>query len=78
VENFFWNAPHEKHQTIIVASGPDLPEPVIIVKSGKGISYLKIWKGDHDDEIGDLTCPIVKEIARPLSNVMHEPLRGQG
>jgi hypothetical protein len=60
VENYFWNGEYGKNQTILVASGPDLPEPVIIV----GTSRLKIWKGNSEDADNDVPYAIVKEVTK--------------
>jgi hypothetical protein len=59
VNTYQWKSAH-KLQSVVVASGKSLPEPVIIVPSRKGSTELKIWKGEHNDGDDNVPCPIYK------------------
>jgi hypothetical protein len=53
---------------VVVASGPDLPEPVIIFRGSKGKPGLRIWLGNENDEDGDENCPVLKESGSIMTN----------
>jgi hypothetical protein len=59
VSSYAWQSAR-KVQSVVVASGKSLAEPVIIVAARKGSRELKIWKGESNDH-DDYECPIYKE-----------------
>jgi hypothetical protein len=64
VDAYPWKSAH-KRQSVVVASGRSLQEPVIIVPVQRGDTELKIWKGEKsniDDNV--VPCPIYKEYDR--------------
>jgi hypothetical protein len=64
VVTYPWKSAH-KQQSVVVASGRSLQEPVIIVPAQRGSTELKIWNGEKsniDDD--DVPCPIYKEFDR--------------
>jgi hypothetical protein len=66
VDTYLWKSAN-KQQSVVIASGRSLQEPVIIVPAQRGGTELKIWKGEKsnindDDDVGP--CPIYKEYGR--------------
>jgi hypothetical protein len=64
VDTYPWKSVH-KQQSVVVASGRSLQEPVVIVPAQRGGTELKIWKGEEsniDDDV--VPCPIYKEYDR--------------
>src|SRR3954467_3105287 len=60
VDTYPWKSAH-KQQSVAIASGRSLQEPVIIVPAQRGSIEFKIWKGEIDDGV---PCPIYKEFDR--------------
>jgi hypothetical protein len=68
VDTYPWKSAH-KHQSVVVASGRSLQEPVIIVPAQRGSTELKIWKGEKSSIDNDgVPCPIYKEFNRDKSS----------
>ena len=64
VDTYPWKSAH-KQQSVVVASGRSLQEPVIIVPAQRGGTELKIWKGEKSNTDDDVVpCPIYKEFGR--------------
>jgi hypothetical protein len=64
IDTYPWKSAH-KRQSVVVASGSSLQEPVIIVPAQKGSTELKIWKGEKNNISDDGgSCPIYKEFDR--------------
>jgi hypothetical protein len=64
VDTYPWKSAH-KQQSVVVASGRSLQEPVIIVPAQRGGTELKIWKGEKSNIDDDaVPCPIYKEFGR--------------
>ena len=57
-----WKSAH-KLQSVVIASGKSLPEPVIIVPEQRGSTELRIWKGEYSDH-HETQCPIYKVFDR--------------
>ena len=68
VDTYPWKSAH-KLQSVVVASGRSLQEPVIIVPAQRGSTELKIWKGEKSSADDDgVPCPIYKEFIRGKSS----------
>jgi hypothetical protein len=64
IDTYPWKTAHKK-QSVVVASGSSLEEPVIIVPAKRCSTELKIWKGEKSDISDDGgSCPIYKEFDR--------------
>jgi hypothetical protein len=68
VDTYPWKSAR-KHQSVVVASGKSLEEPVIIVPAQRHSTELKIWKGEGADiDDNGSPCPIYKEFDRSKSS----------